>query len=45
MKHYHIFHIPSKKLGNSLHHSQTNTKVQQEHNKLEKDEVEKKEKI
>jgi hypothetical protein len=45
MKHFNIFHIPSKKLKNLLHHSQTNTKVQQENNKMEIIEMETKEKI
>jgi hypothetical protein len=45
MKHSNIFHIPSKKLKNPLHRSQTNTKVQQENNKIERNEMETKEKI
>jgi hypothetical protein len=45
MKHSNNFHIPNIKLGNPLHHSLTNTKVQQEKNKREGGEIEKKEKI
>jgi hypothetical protein len=45
MKHSNIFHIPNKKLKNPLHHSQTNTKVQQENSKMERNEMETKEKI
>jgi hypothetical protein len=41
MKCSNIFHIPSRKLKKSLHHSQTNTKVQQEERKMEKYEMEK----
>jgi hypothetical protein len=39
------FPYPNIKLGNPLHHSLTNTKVQQEKSKMETDEIEKKEKI
>jgi len=45
MKHSNNFHIPNIKLENPLHHSLTNTKVQQEKNKMERDEIEKKENI
>jgi hypothetical protein len=32
-----IFHIQDKKLKNCLHQSQTNTKVQQDENKMEEE--------
>jgi hypothetical protein len=45
MKHSNNFSYPNIKLGNPLHHSITNTKVQKEKSKMERDEIKKKQKI
>jgi len=42
MQQFNIFHIPSRKIKNSFHHSQTSTKTQQKERKMKRDEVKKK---
>jgi hypothetical protein len=38
MQHFNTFHIPSRKIKNSFHHSQTSTKTQQKERKMKRDE-------
>jgi hypothetical protein len=38
-KHFNIFHILNRKIRNSIHHSQTSTKAQQEERKMKREDI------